>query len=105
MMKHSTDYWMELLESAGVVAGPIYDMAQVYDNEQVLAREMKVTLQDDEMGELQNIGVPVKLSATPGSIRHRAPGLGEHTRAILLEHGYTTAEVDALVDGGVVAVP
>ena len=56
MMRHSTDYWMELLESAGVVAGPIYDMAQVYDNEQVLAREMKVTLQDDEMGELQNIG-------------------------------------------------
>ncbi len=105
MVKHSTDYWMELLESAGVVAGPIFDMAQVYDNEQVLAREMKVTLTDDEMGELQNIGVPVKLSATPGSIRHRAPGLGEHTRAILLEHGYTTAEVDALVDGGVVAVP
>ena len=105
MVKHSTDYWMELLESAGVVAGPIYDMAQVYDNEQVLAREMKVTLQDDEMGELQNIGVPVKLSATPGSIRHRGPGLGEHTRAILREHGYTEAEVDALVDGGVVAVP
>ncbi len=105
MVKHSTDYWMELLESAGVVAGPIYDMAQVYDNEQVLARDMKVTLQDDEMGELNNIGIPVKLSATPGSIRHRGPGLGEHTRAILREHGYTEAEVDALVDGGVVAVP
>ena len=102
MVEHSTDYWMELLESAGVVAGPIFDMAQVYDNEQVLAREMKVTLQDDEMGELQNIGVPVKLSATPGSIRHRAPGLGEHTRAILGEFGYTAAEVSALVDGGVV---
>ena len=102
MVEHSTDYWMELLESAGVVAGPIFDMAQVYDNEQVLAREMKVTLQDDEMGELQNIGVPVKLSATPGSIRHRAPGLGEHTRAILGEFGYTAAEVSALVDEGVV---
>ena len=104
MMRHSTDYWMELLESAGVVAGPIYDMAQVYDNEQVLAREMKVTLQDDEMGELQNIGVPVKLSATPGSIRHRGPGLGEHTRAILGEFGYSESEVDGLVDGGVVGI-
>ncbi len=104
MMKHSTDYWMELLESAGVVAGPIYDMAQVYDNEQVLAREMKVTLQDDEMGELQNIGVPVKLSATPGSIRHRGPGRGEHTRAILGEFGYSEAEVDGLVDGAVVGI-
>ena len=77
-------------------------MAQVYADEQVLARDMKVTLADDEMGELQNIGIPVKLSATPGSIRHRGPGLGEHTRELLLEHGYTEAEVDALVDGGVV---
>ncbi len=104
LSEHSTDYWMEHLESAGVVAGPIFDMAQVYNNEQVLAREMKVTLQDDEMGELNNIGVPVKLSATPASIRHRGPALGEHTRAILGEHGYTEAEVDALVDGGVVGV-
>ena len=104
LSEHSTDYWMEHLESAGVVAGPIFDMAQVYDNEQVLAREMKVTLQDDEMGELNNIGVPVKLSATPASIRHRGPALGEHTRAILGEHGYTEAEIDALVDGGVVGV-
>ena len=104
LVEHSTEYWMEQLQSAGVVAGPIYDMAQVYGDEQVLAREMKVTLADDEMGELQNIGIPVKLSATPGSIRHRGPGLGEHTRELLLEHGYTEAEVDALVDGGAVGI-
>ena len=104
LVEHSTEYWMEQLQSAGVVAGPIYDMAQVYADEQVLARDMKVTLADDEMGELQNIGIPVKLSATPGSIRHRGPGLGEHTRELLLEHGYTEAEVDALVDGGVVGI-
>ena len=102
LSEYSTDYWMELLESAGVVAGPIFDMAQVYANEQVLAREMKVTLADEEFGELNNIGIPVKLSATPGTIRHRGPALGEHTRDILGEHGYTDAEVDALVDSGVV---
>ena len=62
----------------------------------------KVTLADDEMGELQHIGIPVKLSATPVSIRHRGLGLGEHRRELLLEHSYTEAEVDALVDGGVV---
>ena len=102
LAEHTTDYWMEQLESAGVVAGPIYDMAQVYADEQVLAREMKVTLEDDELGELQNIGVPVKLSATPGRIRHRGPALGQHSREVLLEHGYTEAEVDALVAAGVV---
>ena len=97
LSEHTTDYWMEQLESAGVVAGPIYDMAQVYADEQVLARDMKVTLEDDELGELQNIGVPVKLSATPGRIRHRGPALGQHTREVLLEHGYTAAEVEELI--------
>ncbi len=103
LAEHTTDYWMAQLESAGVVAGPIYDMAQVYADEQVLAREMKVTLDDAELGALQNIGVPVKLSATPGSIRHRGPALGEHSREILLEHGYSEGEVAALTAAGAVA--
>ena len=102
LAEHTTDYWMEQLESAGVVAGPIYDMAQVYADEQVLAREMKVTLQDDELGDLQNIGVPVKLSETPGSIRSRGPALGQHSREILREHGYSDAEVEALAAAGAV---
>ena len=102
LAEHTTEYWLEQLESAGVVAGPIYDMEQVYSDEQVLAREMKVTLQDDELGDLQNIGVPVKLSETPGSIRSRGPALGQHSRGILLEHGYTEAEVATLVASGVV---
>ena len=103
LMEHTTGYWLERLESAGVVAGPIYDMSQVYADEQTLAREMLATLDDAELGTLRNIGVPVKLSATPGSIRRRGPALGEHTRDILLEHGYTDGEVDGLVAAGIVA--
>ena len=102
LAEHTTDYWMEQLESAGVVAGPIYDMAQVYADEQVLAREMLVELEDEGLGKLKNIGVPVKLSSTPGSIRHRGPALGENSREVLLEHGYTDREVDALFAAGVV---
>ena len=105
LMEHTTDYWMEQLEAAGVVAGPIYDMEQVYSDEQVLAREMRVTLDDEELGTLQNIGVPVKLSATPGSIRQRGPALGQHSREILREHGYTEAEVEKLVEAGTVTTP
>ena len=80
-------------------------MAQVYADEQTQAREMLVTLPDPELGELRNIGIPVKLSATPGSIRRRAPALGEHTRQILQEHGYTDAEVDTLAAAGTIATP
>ena len=97
-----TEYWLELLDSAGVVAGPIYNMEQVYRDPQVLAREMLVDTEDTELGTIHNIGVPVKLSATPGSIRRRAPALGEHSGEILLEHGFTQGEVDELLNAGVI---
>ena len=102
LSQHSTDYWLERLQAAGVVAGPIYDMAQVYADEQVQAREMLVELEDDDLGVVKNIGVPVKLSATPGSIRHSGPALGQHSREVLREHGYTEAQVERLIAAGVV---
>ena len=98
----NTSHWLELLDSAGVVAGPIYNMEQVYQDPQVLAREMLVDTQDPELGTIHNIGVPVKLSVTPGSIRRRAPALGEHSAEILMEHGFTQNEVDGLLAESVI---
>ena len=97
-----TEHWLELLDKAGVVAGPIYNMEQVYRDPQVLAREMLVDTEDPELGTIHNIGVPVKLSATPGKIRRRAPALGEHSTEVLLEHGFTQEEVEDLLSGGVI---
>ena len=101
--QENTAHWMELLEGAGVPCGPIYDMNQVYSDPQVRAREMLVEIQDPDLGTLKNIGIPVKLSATPGTIRRRAPALGEHSREVLLEAGYPPGEVDRLREAGVVA--
>ena len=100
--QETTERWLELLEKAGVVAGPIYNMEQVYRDPQVQAREMVVEVDDPAVGRMRTIGIPVKLSATPGSIRHRAPGLGEHSREILAEAGFSDQEVQRLVDKGVV---
>ncbi len=97
-----TEHWLELLDNAGVVAGPIYNMEQVYQDPQVLAREMLVDTEDPDLGTIHNIGVPVKLSATPGSIRRRAPALGEHSAEILLERGFTQDEVDGLLADGTI---
>ena len=99
---HDTAHWLKLLDDAGVVAGPIYNMEQVYQDPQVLAREMLVDTHDPDLGTIHNIGVPVKLSATPGSIRRRAPALGEHSAEVLLERGFTQSEVDALLSQGVI---
>ena len=102
LSQRSTGYWLDLLEQAGVVAGPIYDMDQVYRDPQVLARDMVVDLEDGELGTLRNIGVPVKLSNTPGGIRRRAPALGEHSQEVLGQAGYSDPEIEALIEEGVV---
>ena len=100
--EETTQRWMEVLERARVPCGPINDFQQVYSDPQVRAREMLVELEDPELGTLKNIGIPVKLSLTPGSIRRRAPDLGEHSREVLLQAGYTAEDVDRLIEAGVV---
>lgn len=102
LSQQTTGYWLDLLEQAGVVAGPIYNMEQVYEDPQVQARDMVVNLEDQDLGTLRHIGVPVKLSETPGGVRRRAPALGEHSREVLSDAGYTKDAIDALVESGVV---
>ncbi len=101
--QRSTADWLEVLEAAGVPSGPIYDMEQVYSDPQVLAREMMVELEDEDLGTLKNIGIPLKLSHTPARIRRRAPDLGEHTREVLLAAGYSDGDLERLNGAGVVA--
>ncbi len=103
--QETTAHWVETLAAAGVVAGPIYDIEQVYQDPQVRAREMLVDLEDPQLGTLHNIGIPVKLSATPGAIRSRAPELGEHSREVLLESGFSQGEIEELALAGVIHAP
>jgi crotonobetainyl-CoA:carnitine CoA-transferase CaiB-like acyl-CoA transferase len=82
-----TAEWVDLLLAAGVPAGPIHDYAQVVADPHTLAREMVVSMEHPEAGTVYGLGIPVKLSATPGAIRRPAPLLGEHTGEILAELG------------------
>jgi crotonobetainyl-CoA:carnitine CoA-transferase CaiB-like acyl-CoA transferase len=93
--------WLELLEKAGVPSGPIYDMQEVYADPQIQAREMVVELDHPRAGHIKNIGVPVKLSDTPGKIRTPAPLLGQHTKEVLAEIGYSSDEIAAFEEEGV----
>jgi crotonobetainyl-CoA:carnitine CoA-transferase CaiB-like acyl-CoA transferase len=80
-----TDAWVDALLEAGVPAGPIHDYAQVVADPHTLAREMVVEMEHPEAGTVYGLGIPVKLSATPGSIRRPAPLLGQHSDEILAE--------------------
>jgi crotonobetainyl-CoA:carnitine CoA-transferase CaiB-like acyl-CoA transferase len=94
--------WVERLNAAGVPAGPVLGLAEVFADPQVAAREMLVSLPHPELGTYQGTGLPVKLSQSPGAIQRRPPLHGEHTRELLAEFGYTGDEIASLAARGIV---
>ena len=103
LSREPTAHWLDIFERAGVPAGPIYDLSQVYRDPHVLARGMLADVQHPTAGRFPQIGIPVKLSATPGRIARPAPRLGEHTDEVLAWAGYAPPEVAALRAAGAVA--
>jgi crotonobetainyl-CoA:carnitine CoA-transferase CaiB-like acyl-CoA transferase len=96
LARRGTDAWVAALSEAGVPCGPIHDYRQVFEDEHTQARGMEVRLEHPVEGEVRALGIPVKLSDTPGSIRRAAPLLGEHTAEVLGEAGFTAQEIAAL---------
>ena len=63
---------------------------------------MVVDIEHPTFGSMKALGSPIKMSATPPDVRRRAPLLGEHTREVLSEAGYSEGEIESLVQDGVV---
>ncbi len=85
------------MEAARVPAGTVYDLDQVLDDPQVAARELLQYVDyPDAPKPVPLANTAVRLSKTPGGIRHRAPMLGEHTDEVLAEIGYSADQVAAL---------
>ena len=101
--RHTTAHWLKALEAAGVPAGPIYNIEQVYQDPQVHAREMIVETDHPVAGRTANIGIPVKLSETPGRFQKPAPTLGQHTDEVLRQLGRSDDEIAELRSQGIVA--
>ena len=81
--KKTKQEWILLLEEAGVPCGPINDLSEVFDNEQVIARQIKQTIDHPSAGKVDLVASPMRLSKTPASIRTAPPTLGQHTNSIL----------------------
>jgi crotonobetainyl-CoA:carnitine CoA-transferase CaiB-like acyl-CoA transferase len=95
-------HWLARLDAASVPAGPINNYAEALGDPQTLARAMVVDLEHPGAGPIKALGVPIKLSDTPGAVERPAPLLGQDNGDVLTELGYSEAEQRGLKDQGVI---
>jgi crotonobetainyl-CoA:carnitine CoA-transferase CaiB-like acyl-CoA transferase len=89
-------HWRELLHEAGIPNGPINDMLSLFEDPQVMAREMVVEMAHPTAKKIKMVGSPLKLSRTPVEMRRHPPLYGEHTEDILMRLGYTQEEIEEM---------
>ena len=88
----TSDEWVELLNEAGVPCGPILKVDQVFANPQVQTLNMDPAVEHPRLGRQRVVGQAVKMNRTPQVMRGATPDIGEHTDAVLAEHGYSAEE-------------
>ena len=100
--QRTRDEWVSFLQDKNVCIGPVNTLAEVFDDPQVQHRQMLLEQHDSTHGTVRQAGIGLKLSDTPGGVRHLGPRLGEHTAAVLSELGYDQEDVARLRDQAVV---
>ena len=94
--------WLQALDAAGIPAGPILDVPAAFSSPQAVALGSRVPLRHERLGQVDQVGIPFELSATPAAIRTPPPMLGEHGAEILAEAGYDPEAIERLRSSGVI---
>jgi alpha-methylacyl-CoA racemase len=97
--------WLAFNDEHDAMIEPVLDLDEALDSELVRERRMVVELEQPRLGTVRQLGVPVKLSRTPGAAERPAPALGEHTDPVLREAGFGDDEIGALIESGAAAGP
>ncbi len=98
-----TDEVIEVMEASDAIVGPIYDMADIFEDAQYQARENLVAVDDPDLGEIKTHGVVPKYSRTPGEVSHLGPESGAHNEEVYLDEiGMDPDEYDRLRDEQVI---
>src|SRR5713226_8681616 len=96
------DEWYELLVKADVCVGKVYEIDEMVRDPQINHRRMIVDVEHPTQGRVRQVGIAIKLSDTPGSIRSAAPLAGEHTEAVLKDLGLGAGDIARLREKGVI---
>jgi crotonobetainyl-CoA:carnitine CoA-transferase CaiB-like acyl-CoA transferase len=97
----TTNDWVEVLETAGVPCGPVYDYAQMFADPQVRHRGLVQYASDPELGEVPHIRTPIRIGAGV-RVRNVAPKLGQHNAEIFGRLGVSKKEIESLQAQGIV---
>jgi crotonobetainyl-CoA:carnitine CoA-transferase CaiB-like acyl-CoA transferase len=90
------DEWCRQLRELDIEVAPVNDLEEVYCDPQVIHRRMVVEVEHPATGKIKQLGIPIKFSDTPGQIRNVAPSIGEDTKVMLKELGYSEDDIEAL---------
>ena len=95
---------VELANDAGCPCGPIYDIAEAFEDEHVRSLKMRRTTRREEMGEFDLVRSPINMSTFPISDHFERPGpvLGEHTDEVLIEMGFNAEDINRLRQAGAI---
>jgi crotonobetainyl-CoA:carnitine CoA-transferase CaiB-like acyl-CoA transferase len=97
------DEWLDAFAGLEACVGPVNDFAEAADDPQLRHREMVVEAEHPTEGTVRQVAPPFKLREHPAAIGGPPPRLGEGTRDFLAEAGYSAAEIESLLDDGVVS--
>ena len=98
----TTADWVDAMNAAGVPAGEINDIGQVFANPQVQHLGLAQPVRSHDRGDTQLVGQPILMSRTPSRIAAPPPLAGEHSTDILSELGYTPSEIAEMIDAGAI---
>ncbi|UUL77142.1 CoA transferase [Pseudarthrobacter sp. Fe7] len=98
---NTTEYWTGKLEEHGLLNAPVHTLEQALADAQTEANGMIVEAEHPGVGTVKMLNAPIRLSATPPTIRRVAPRLGEHNVEVLLENGFDARTIERLQQLGV----
>ena len=104
-LERTREQWREFASQHDCCLEPVLDLDEALESELMRAREMVVELDQPGAGKVRQLGIPIKLSRTPGAVREPGPALGEHTDQVLASLGYAGEEIADLKERGAVAGP